>query len=310
MLAFVWTALVALSACLFAAVPARAEGKAPPIELKQIASDLYFFFHYTGSNAAFLVTDDGVLVIDARTHPRLGQDLIERIRKITDKPIKWLVNTHFHGDHHFGNAAFKAAGATIVAQSETARLMRHLQPKEMARRIAGLKKAGLDPNEVTLVMPDVTFDSEMTIRLGGREVRLMYLGPGQQAGDTFIQIPHARVLFTPGAFGTRSMPNMAFTPSVDGWIKLLGNLAAMDVDRILPAHGDVASRDDVRELAAMILDEYNTVKEAIAKGMTLDEALKTLTFPQYKNWRNYNRLHQEIRSLYELIRDKRRSYME
>lgn len=297
-----------LAALVLAALPAKAESGGP--EVKQIASDLYFFYHYTGSNAVFLVTDDGVLVIDARTHPRLGQDLIDRIRKITDKPIKWLINSHFHGDHHFGNAAFKAAGATFVAQTETAQLMQRLMPKEMARRVAALKKAGLDPNEVKLIMPDVTFDSEMTIHLGGREVKLMYFGPGQQAGDTFVAFPHARVLFTPGSFAKHSMPNMAFTPSVENWIKLLEKVAKLDVDRYLPAHGDVATRADVNELIAMIGDEYNTVRAAIAKGMSLDDALKTLTFPQYKDWRNYGRLRGEIRSLYELIKDGRRSYME
>ena len=303
--------VLGLASFLFAAVAAAAqERSSPPPELKQISPDLHFFFDFAGSNAAFLVTDEGVLVIDARTHPRLGQDLIDRIRKVTDKPIKWLVNTHFHGDHHYGNSAFKAAGATIVAQKDTAHLMQRLHSKETARRVDGFKKAGLDPNEVKLVLPDVTFDSEMTIRLGNREVRLFYLGPGQQAGDTFVAIPHARVLFTPGAFGRRSMPNMAFTPSVENWVKLLNTVAAMDVDKILPAHGDVAVPADVKELAAMIADEYATVKAAIDRGVNLDDAIKTLTFPQYKDWRNYNRLTGEIRSLYELIKDKRRSYME
>ena len=73
-------------------------------------------------------------MIDTRQHPRDGQDLLERIRKLTDKPIRWVINSHFHGDHHFGNAPFKAAGATFVAQSETARIMAKVQPKEMARR--------------------------------------------------------------------------------------------------------------------------------------------------------------------------------
>ena len=303
--------VLGLASFLFAAVPAAAQGRSPPPpEMKQIAPDLHFFFDFAGSNAAFLVTDEGVLVIDARTHPRLGQDLIDRIRKVTDKPIKWLVNTHFHGDHHYGNSAFKAAGVTIVAQKDTANLMQRLHSKEIARRVDGFKKAGLDPNEVKLVLPDVTFDSEMTIRLGNREVRLFYLGPGQQAGDTFVAIPHARVLFTPGAFGRRSMPNMAFTPSVENWVKLLNTVATMDVDKVLPAHGDVAVAADVKELAAMIADEYATVKAAIDRGVNLDDAIKTLTFPQYKDWRNYNRLTGEIRSLYELIKDKRRSYME
>jgi glyoxylase-like metal-dependent hydrolase (beta-lactamase superfamily II) len=213
-------------------------------------------------------------------------------------------------DHHFGNPAFKALGATFVAQNETARLMEKVQPKEIARRANFFKSRGFDPNEVKLVLPDVTFDSEMTIRLGGREVRLAYLGPGQQAGDTFVFFPHARMVFTTGMFGPRSMPNMAFTPSVENWIKLLDQLAAMDVDKILPAHGDVSTSKDVKELAAMVADEYATVQAAIAKGMTLDEALQTVKLPQYKDWRNYNRLDGEIRSLYELIRTGKRSYFD
>ena len=298
---------------LWAVAPAAAQqdGAPPPgVVFKQVASDIYFLFEFTSSNAVVLVTDEGVLVIDTRQHPRDGQDLIDRIRKVTDKPIKWVINSHFHGDHHFGNAPFKATGATFVAQAETARIMQHVQGKEMARRIDGFKNQGLDPNEVKLILPDVTFDKTMTIKLGGREVRLMYLGPGQQAGDTFVAFPHARALFTPGAFGKRSMPNMAFTPSVDSWVKLLEQVAAMDVDRILPAHGDVANPADVKELAAMLADEYATVKEAVAKGLSVDDAIKTLTFPQYKDWRNYNRLAGEIRALYELIQTGKRSYLD
>jgi hypothetical protein len=163
---------------------------------------------------------------------------------------------------------------------------------------------------VRLVLPDVTFDTTMTIRLGGREVRLLYLGPGQQDGDTFIHFPHARALFTPGAFARHSMPNMAFTTSVENWIKLLGQVAVMDVDVLLPGHGDVASSADVVELSNMLADEYRTVKDAITKGISLAEAQKTLTFPQYRDWRNYGRLKNEITALYELIQTGRRSYFE
>jgi glyoxylase-like metal-dependent hydrolase (beta-lactamase superfamily II) len=286
------------------------EPAAPPATVKQIASDLYFFYDYSGSNSVFLVTDEGVLVIDTGQHPRAGQDLIERIRKITNKPIKWVINSHFHGDHTFGNAPFKAAGATFVAQKETARIMQLVQPKEMARRVIYFKSHNYDPNAVKLILPDVTYDTTMTIHLGGREVRLFYLGPGQQDGDTFVLFPHARALFTPGSFAKHSMPNMAFTTSVDNWIKLLDQVAAMDVDAILPAHGDVANRADVKELSAMLADEYATVKGAVGKGMSLEDAQKTLTFPQYKDWRNYGRLKGEIEALYELIQTGRRSYFE
>ena len=106
------------------------------------------------------------------------------------------------------------------------------------------------------------------------------------------------------------MPNMAFTPSVENWLKLLDQVAAMDVDQILPAHGDVATRADVKELSAMLADEYATVKAAVVKGMGVQEAVKTLTFPQYKDWRNYNRLAGEVRALYELIQTGKRSYLD
>ena len=284
--------------------------EARPIELKKIASDLYFLYDYGGSNVVFLVTDEGVLVIDTRQHPRAAQDLIGRIRQVTDKPIKWVINSHFHGDHTFGNAAFKALGATFVAQRETAQLMEHLQAKEMERRADYFTRNKFDPNEVKLILPDVAFDSAMTIRLGGREVRLFYLGPGQQAGDTFVLFPHARALFTPGAFAKHSMPNMAFTTSVENWLKLLNQTAAMDVDVFLPGHGDVGTSADVKELSAMLADEYATVKAAATKGISLQEAQRTLTFPQYRDWRNYGRLKGDIEAMYELIQTGRRSYLE
>jgi cyclase len=305
--------LVLLAGMAIAPMPAAAQqpaAAANEITVKQIADDVYFFYDFNGSNAVFLVTDDGVLLIDTRTHPREGRDLLERIRKITDKPIKWVINSHFHGDHYMGGSVFKALGATFVAHKETARLMQQTYRNEMARRVAGFKSRGYDPDEVKLVAPDVTFDSEMTIRLGGREVRLFYLGPGQQAGDTFVLFPHANLLFTPGAFAKHSMPNMAFTPSVENWIELLDEIATMDVRQILPAHGDVATRADVKELAAMLEDEYTTVKDAANRGVTLDEAIKTLKFQHYRDWRNYGRLEGEIKALYELIQTGKRSYFE
>ena len=304
-------ALAWFAGVMIAVMPAAAQQReANEVIVKQVASDVYFLFDFAGSNAVFLVTEDGVLLIDTRTHPRDGRDLFERIRKVTDKPVKWVINSHFHGDHYMGGSVFKAQGATFVAHKETARLMQQTYPKEMARRIAGFKSRGYDPDEVKLVAPDVTFDGEMTIRLGGREARLFYLGPGQQAGDTFVLFPHANLLFTPGAFAKHSMPNMAFTPSVDTWIKLLDQVAAMDVAQILPAHGDVATRADVKELAAMLADEYATVKDAANRGVSLEEALRTLTFPQYRDWRNYGRLEGEIRALYELVQTGKRSYFE
>lgn len=304
------TALALLSLALPAAAQQFAAGAAREPVLRNVAPNFYFLFDFVSSNAGFLVADEGVLVIDTRQHPRDGQDLLARIRAITDKPIKWVVNTHFHGDHHYGNSVFKAEGATFVAQNETARLMQQVAAKEFARRQAFFKSRGYDPAEVKVVLPDVTFDQEMTIRLGSHQVQLKYFGPGQNPGDTFVIIPDLRLVYTPGAFGQHSLPNMNFTPSVENWIKVLGQVAKMDVDKIVPAHGDVATRTDVSEMQEMLADEYATVKEAAAKGMPLEEALKVLTLDKYKDWRNYARREQEIRAMYELILTGKRSYFE
>jgi glyoxylase-like metal-dependent hydrolase (beta-lactamase superfamily II) len=290
--------------------PAAAKRERQAAVLRNPAPNLYFLFDFESSNAGFLVTDDGVLVIDTRQHPRDGQDLLDHIRKITQKPIKWVVNTHFHGDHNYGNSVFKAQGATIISQQETARLMQQVASKEFARRQEFFKTRGYDPNDVKLVLPDITFDHEATIRLGGHEIKLVYLGPGQNPGDTFVVFPDLRMVYTPGAFGQHTLPNMAFTPSVESWIEVLDQLAKMDVDTILPAHGDLAKRADVKEMQDMLRDEYAIVKETALKGVPLDVALKTVTLDQYKDWRNYFRREAEIKAMYELIQTGKRSYFE
>jgi len=174
----VGAAIAAIVAASEVAAPvAAAQNPEPhtgqPAVVKQIAPDLYFFYDFDSSNSVFLVTDAGVLVIDTREHPRAAQDLVARIRKVTDKPIRWVINSHFHGDHTYGNAAFQAVGATFVAQQETARIMKLVQPKEMARRQDYFKENKYDPNEVKLILADVTFDNQMSIYLGGREISLM-----------------------------------------------------------------------------------------------------------------------------------------
>ncbi len=277
---------------------------------RQVAPDLFFLYDDTSSNSGFLVTEEGVLVVDTRQHPRDGQDLLDRIRRITDKPIRWVVNTHFHGDHHYGNSVFKAAGATIVAHKATARIMAQVAGKEFARRQAFFTARHYDPAEVKLTLPDVTFDKEMTIRLGGREIRLVYLGPGQNEGDTFVFFDHDHAVFTPGAFARRSMPNMAFTPSVDSWIALLKQVAATDAATIMPPHGDIATRGDVNDLADFLAFEYALVKGAVRQGVPVETAIKTLDFSPYRGWHNFNRREHDIRALYELIQTGRRSYFE
>ena len=272
-----------------------------PTQLKQVAPDLYFLYDDLSSNSGFLVTPEGVLVIDTRQHPAHGRDLIERIRKITDKPIKWVINTHAHGDHYYGNPAFKAAGATIIAHRDVVAGMVKNEQLELKRRLAFFKSLNLDPAEVKTVLPDVTFDSRLTLTLGGRTVEIMYLGPGQNPGDTLVYFPHARALYVGGPFAKNNWSNMSFTPSMDGWIALLQRIAAMEnVDLFLPGHGDVGGREDVLAEARLLTEVQAGVKAAIAAGKTREEIVKTLRFPQFAQLRNYDRIDVFLEALYHL----------
>lgn len=271
----------------------------PPV-LKQVAPDLYFFYNDASSNSAFLVTDEGVLAIDSGQHPADGRALLERIRKVTDKPVKWLVNTHAHGDHFLGNPAFKQAGAAIVAHRDTAIMMKQHYAYEIGRRGAYFKRNNLDPKEVALVMPDVVFDSSMTITLGNRTVQLLYLGPGQNPGDTMIHFPHARALFIGGPFARQNWSNTTFTPSVDGWIGLLRKAAALDVELYLPGHGDAGSKQDVLDEAKWLGDFQAGVRAAMAQGMSKEEMVRKLHFREYQHMRNYPLIHNFIEALHHL----------
>lgn len=272
-----------------------------PIKVTEVAPGLFFQYHHQESNNAWLVTDDGVLVVDTRQHPRRAEELLAAIRKTTDKPVRWVVNTHAHGDHYFGNSVFKREGAMIVAHRDTAGMMQSHYGLEMKRRQGYFKQRQFDPQEVKLVPPDVTFDSTLTLTVGGRTVELLYLGAGQNPGDTFVRFPKERVLFAGGPFSKNSWPNPSFTPSMTGWVELLKKIAAMDVDVYLGGHGDIGAKQDVLNEAQMLGDFDHGMRDAIAKGMSRDDIIKNVKFEQYKDVRNYYRMNLFISSYYHFL---------
>jgi len=288
-----------------AAAQAPADGtvleKDIPIQVTEVAPGLFFQYHYAESNNAFLVTDEGVLVIDTRQHPRRAEELLATIRKYTSKPIKWVVNTHAHGDHYFGNSVFKREGATIIAHADTAGMMKAHYAIEMKRRMGYFRQQKYDPGEVNLVLPDVTFDSKMTLVLGGRTVELLYLGAGQNPGDTMVYFPQERVMYTGGPFAKNSWANPSFTPSMSNWVVLLRKIAAMDVDKYLGGHGDIGTKQDVLHEAQLISDFDAGMRDAVAKGMSKDEIIKNVKFEKYKDVRNYYRLNLFISSYYHFL---------
>ncbi len=300
-LAYVLLWMCSVTAHAQAPADGAVQNKTIPITVTEVAPGLFFQYHHQESNNAWLVTDEGVLVIDARQHPRRAQELLATIRKTTDKPIKWVVNTHAHGDHYFGNTVFKREGATFIAHRDTAGMMKSHLGVEMKRRQGYFKQTGFDPKEVQLILPDITFDTKATITLGGRTVELLYLGPGQNPGDTLVHFPKERVIFTGGPFSKDSWPNPSFTPSMSNWIEMLRKMAAMDVDKFLGGHGDIGNKQDVLHQAQMLVDFDAGMRSGVKKGMSREEILKSEPFVKYKDVRNYFRMNLFIDSYYHFL---------
>lgn len=293
-----------------AGAAAQEGAKPPPAEMKKVGQDLYFHFDYDSSNSIIWATEEGVLVIDTRQHPRGAKDLVEKIRKITDKPIRWAVVTQAHGDHYLGNQVFKEQGATLVSQIDAAHIMEKYFDKDLARRGGFFKRYGFDSKEIKMTLPDVTFESRMNIHLAGKVAQLIYLGPAQDPGASFIYFPHMKALATGGSFARQSWANPMFTPSVDGWIAALRKISEMDVEVFLPGHGDIGTKKDVQDAITFLVDLQTGVKDAIAKGMSKEQAAKSLQFPKYKDWRNADRAADNITAMHHLLTTGRSIYLD
>jgi len=271
----------------------------PAAEFRQVAPDLYFNFDFGGSNSAVLITDEGVLVVDSRTHPDDAALLLAEIRKVSDAPIRYVVNSQHHGDHYMGNSVFKREGATIIAHYDTLKVIE--ERFEYERQTRPFAERGQDPDEVTLVRPDILFDSKLTLTLGERTVELIYVGAGQNEGDTLIYFPHARALHTGGVFHNRSWANTSYTPSFDSWLATLRAMKAIDADIYLPPHGDLATLADIEAFEVFIGAIAAQVRAAVDSGEPLAQMLERLTFDDYSDWRGYDRRSRNLTAAYELM---------
>ncbi|MGI9257491.1 MAG: MBL fold metallo-hydrolase [Gammaproteobacteria bacterium] len=272
---------------------------ATPAELIEVAPDLYFNYDYGGSNSAVLVTETGILVVDTRMHPDDAERLLDEIRRVSDAPIRWVINSQFHGDHYMGNAVFAREGATIIAHRDTQEVILERFDYEVQTR--PFEQRGQNRDDVVLVLPDILFDRKLTLDVGGVAVELIYLGAGQNEGDTLVHFPHARALHTGGVFHNRSWANTSYTPSVEGWLNVLRAMRRIDVDVYLPPHGPLASLTDLDNFIEFIDRIHSGVKSAVDRGATLEETLAENLFTEYSDWRGYERRERNLTALFQLL---------
>lgn len=214
-----------------------------------------------GSNAGFIVGSNGVAVVDTFVGVAPARELLDEIHKVTNLPIRYVINTHYHLDHTGGNAAFVDSGATILAH-------RNLRGWE---RTENLKFFGPNPKPEqkarveALVLPDMVYSDAVDIFLGSRLVQVRYM-PGHTGGDSVVLVPDANVVFGGDLVWQHHLPNL-IDASTEPWMQTLDKLLVDHPSATyVSGHGDIATPADVKEFREYISTLRQDVKKAQADG--------------------------------------------
>lgn len=248
-----------------------------PFVLTQVGPGVYAAIdgpqHKAGSNAGFVIGDDGVLVIDAFFNVEAARALVLEIRRLTPKPIRYVVNTHYHIDHTGGDEALRDAGALILAHRNVRGWLRTENLHLLGDRITPELRASI----AALPLPDIVTASELTIWLGSRRIVVKPV-LGHTGGDLTVFVPDAQVLFTGDLLWRKVAPNL-IDGSVKEWTETDAGFAAMRKAlkiRFVPGHGDVASLADVEDFRTYLLDLERLVARGRGAGLGEDALIAAI----------------------------------
>jgi glyoxylase-like metal-dependent hydrolase (beta-lactamase superfamily II) len=195
--------------------------------------------------AGFVVTTEGVVVVNTTNSPFNGRDLLYEIRKRTDQPIKYVIDTDASGEHTLGNEVFVDQPATIISTG-VARAEMLTYQEDLKKRIREDYRLEARMRGFHPTLPTQTFDNQMTLRLGGEEIKLLDLGKGMMAGDAAVYLPREKVLFLGDLYENGIIPPRGLS-EVHTWLDILKQVDKMDVEIYVPGAGPPGKKDDLTE---------------------------------------------------------------
>jgi glyoxylase-like metal-dependent hydrolase (beta-lactamase superfamily II) len=230
------------------------------LETERVTNDVHVVFGL-GGNVGVLKTARGSVIVDSMTFRRQGAGIREIAEKVGGGPVQALINTHYHGDHTHGNPAF-ASGTKVVATQRTRDYLLHFDAPYWEGAAAG-------------TLPNETFADAHELSVGGKTVRLQYLGRGHTAGDLVVLFVEDRVLHMGDLFFNGRYPNIDLEAggSVREWDATIERALALDFDRVIPGHGPVTDREGLRAFQRFMRELWTLAETAASEGKTFEETL-------------------------------------
>jgi len=254
--------------------------------MQKVTENVFTDTTLRGCNPSFVVTSDGVVVIDT---PQLPTKAVQMRKEAEEHgPIRFLINTEHHVDHIFGNYFFRGAGTVIANKGVDDNFMvvgQDLDPYDYAKEAVPTddpEGAEIFPErgvyEQDMNRPQVVFTGDVTLRVGGHVFELIHT-PGHTPGQIAVHVPQERVVFTGDTIFSECQ-TWLMASNVDEWLTALDRIGELDVDYIVPGHGPVTDKQYLKVQRSNLLDWKSAVASAVAKGWSRDETIERVNFSE------------------------------
>ena len=272
------------------AFASQADLQEKKVSFTKLSDNAYAYTAEGDPNSGVIIGDDAVMVIDTQATPVMAQDVIRRIREVTDKPIQTVVLSHYHAVRVLGASAYQAQH--IIASQDTRDLIVERGAQDMKSEIERFPRLFRAVETIPgLTWPTITFKGEMTLWLGSLEVKLMQVGRGHTKGDTIVWLPQQKILFSGDLVEFQATPYAGDAYFTD-WPQTLDKLAAMKPSALVPGRGAALTTPErvqagLAGTRSFVSDLYASVKAGAAAGKDLRNIYKdthAALKPKYGQW--------------------------
>ena len=275
----IWLALCLVSTALdLSSTISLSFAQEKPV-LQVLTKGVYAFIGVKGNaNAGFILTEQGVIVVDSQMNEELAQQMLTEIRRLTPQPVLYVVNTHHHGDHTFANHIYLPTQGIIAHENAFRFLQEH--GEEHLRQFAQLY--GKEQSKgIKVTLPTLTLQDHLTLTYKKRKIEILYLGKGHTEDDLVVYLPEDKILFSGDLVYVGRLPWLG-DGNTKSWLRTIEKLKTLEFESVVPGHGKVGNRKDLLRFERYLTDLRVAVITSMLQGLSLEEMKQTIQIPEYQ----------------------------